>query len=76
MQEHEAIASSYLQANGGTLVPHPVVMMRRSAVRAVGRYCDFLGYVRTARKYASRILARAPFSFQAWRLAYCAIRGY
>jgi GT2 family glycosyltransferase len=34
------------------------------------------GYVRTARKYARRIMTRAPFSLDSWRLMYCAIRGH
>ena len=34
------------------------------------------GQVQTARKYAIRALASAPFSLRAWRLACCAIRGY
>ena len=167
MQDHEAIDSFYLQAKGGTLVSHPVVMMRRSALLAVGKYRNFsmmedldlflrlaeygrlvnlpevllkyrihqanksstpshqkqvhsvawemihdarrrrnlppeptppeplitmtsttsqqetwswwalgAGHVRTARKYALRVLARAPFSPRAWRLAYCVIRGH
>ena len=34
------------------------------------------GHVRTARKYAVKVLAGAPFSSRAWRFAYCAVRGY
>jgi glycosyltransferase involved in cell wall biosynthesis len=34
------------------------------------------GHVRTARKYARRVLARRPFSLESWRLMYCAFRGY
>jgi glycosyltransferase involved in cell wall biosynthesis len=34
------------------------------------------GHARTARKYARRVVARAPFSIESWRLMYCAIRGY
>jgi glycosyltransferase involved in cell wall biosynthesis len=34
------------------------------------------GQVQTARKYAIRALASAPFSLSAWRLAYCAVRGH
>jgi glycosyltransferase involved in cell wall biosynthesis len=34
------------------------------------------GHVRTARKYARRVVAKAPFSIESWRLMYCAIRGY
>jgi glycosyltransferase involved in cell wall biosynthesis len=34
------------------------------------------GHLRTARKYARRLLARRPLSIESWRLVYCAIRGY
>ena len=34
------------------------------------------GHARTARKYARRVVARAPFSIESWRLMYCTIRGY
>jgi glycosyltransferase involved in cell wall biosynthesis len=34
------------------------------------------GHVRTARKYARRVLAKRPFSPESWRLMYCAVRGY
>ena len=34
------------------------------------------GHVRTARKYARRVLAKRPFSPESWRLIYCAFRGY
>jgi glycosyltransferase involved in cell wall biosynthesis len=33
------------------------------------------GHVRTARKYARRVVAQAVFSIESWRLMYCAIRG-
>ena len=34
------------------------------------------GHVYTARKYARRVLAKAPWSTESWRLVYCAIRGH
>jgi glycosyltransferase involved in cell wall biosynthesis len=34
------------------------------------------GHPRTARKYAWRTLVQRPLSLEAWRLMYCAIRGY
>jgi len=34
------------------------------------------GYVKTARKHARRVLARAPFSLRSWRLMYCVLRGH
>jgi GT2 family glycosyltransferase len=169
MQDHETIDSFFLQGKWGTWMSHPVVMMRHSALLAIGKYrnlsmmedldlflrlaehgrltnlpevllkyrihesnysSDFLpqneqahralwemihdarrrrnlppvptppvpttvvmtsaaaerekwgwlalssGQVQTARKYAIRALASTPFSLKAWRLAYCAIRGY
>ena len=45
MQDHEAIDSFYLRGERGTVVSHPTVMMRRSAVLAVGKYRDFQGDV-------------------------------
>lgn len=34
------------------------------------------GNIRTARKYAFKILFFSPFSLQSWRLLYCVLRGY
>lgn len=34
------------------------------------------GHLRTARKYAWRTVVGAPWSKDAWRLAFCALRGY
>jgi len=34
------------------------------------------GHVRTARKYARRALAKAPFSPHSWKVMFCAIRGH
>ena len=34
------------------------------------------GHVRTARKYARRLLAKRPLWTASWKLAYCSIRGY
>ena len=49
----------------------PVTQARICGWRALG-----LGHVRTARKYARRVVAKAPFSIESWRLMYCALRGY
>jgi glycosyltransferase involved in cell wall biosynthesis len=167
IEDHEAIDAFNLEGKRGTLISHPVVMMRRSALVAVGKYRNFsmmedfdlflrlaeygrltnlpdvllkyrmhpnnisntpehrkrvhqvawemihdarqrrhmcpvpippeptvsattsgdeqekwacwalgAGHLQTARKYALRGLAKAPFSPRAWRLAYCVIRGY
>jgi glycosyltransferase involved in cell wall biosynthesis len=34
------------------------------------------GHARTARKYARRVMAKAPWWIESWRLMYCAMRGY
>ena len=166
LQEHEVIDASYLRGQRETLVSHPVIMMRRDAVLAIGKYRPFeviedvdlflrlsehgqitnipevllkyrihgsniskaasyhetinqvygqivrdarrrrnlpempnppspppiatspgaeqekwawwalsSGHVGSARKYARRTLARAPFSPRSWKLMFCALRG-
>jgi glycosyltransferase involved in cell wall biosynthesis len=44
--------------------------------RELGWRALLSGHVRTARKYARRVMARAPFSIESWRLMVCAIRGH
>ena len=41
LQDHEAIDASYLRGQRDTLVSHPVIMMRRDAVLAIGKYRPF-----------------------------------
>ncbi len=41
LQDHEAIDASYLRGQRETLVSHPVIMMRRDAVLAIGKYRPF-----------------------------------
>jgi glycosyltransferase involved in cell wall biosynthesis len=168
LQEHEEIDAHHFRVGKGTALPHPCVMMRRSAVLTIGKYREFptgeevdlflrlaehgrlvglpqvlhlyrihennythtafargrhyqdswamvrdacerrnltmeappnppvnassestgdrdeaflwwalrSGHASTARKYAWRILAKAPLSIGSWKNVYCSIRGY
>jgi glycosyltransferase involved in cell wall biosynthesis len=54
----------------------PPVKLTPERDNALGWRALSSGHVRTARKYARRLLAKRPLWPASWKLAYCSIRGY
>jgi glycosyltransferase involved in cell wall biosynthesis len=78
----EIVTDACRRRNLPVILPPPEVLPDAPAPPSVERdkVCGWQalvsGHVRTARKYARRVLAKAPLWIESWRLMYCAIRGY
>jgi len=79
----EILIDAYRRRNLPVSLPPEVVPSRDPKYRHSPEWHRVMGWIallgghpRTARKYARRVVARAPFSIESWRLLYCAVRGH
>ena len=78
----EIVTDACRRRNLPVILPPPEVLPVEPAPPSVERDMAWAwqalgaGHLRTARKYARRVLAEAPLSIESWRLLYCALRGY
>jgi glycosyltransferase involved in cell wall biosynthesis len=77
----EILTDTYQRRNLPVRLPPPKAVPASPSLSAAEKYLTIgwesllCGHLRTARKYARRLLIRRPLARESWRLMYCALRG-